>query len=177
MAACIQQGLHMLVLLHFVLRPASQDGQCTAEAISNPSNSASVLMQDLVVVVPAYVGRFIADLVKVMRRIAEDHSQNKGLLLGPTRPPARKPKSAPTPLPCRRCNIEYHGIIAVVDLVALLPSYLCHNSIMTQVHRMYCAPPPTRPALALQGPSSRALVWQPGVGHVALPAPHIPQGP
>ena len=50
------------------------------------------LLQELVVVAPVYTGRFIPDLVKVMRRIAEDHSQNKGLVLGPIRAPSQDPK-------------------------------------------------------------------------------------
>lgn len=47
-------------------------------------------------VAPVYTGRFIQDLVKVMRRIAEDHGQNKGLVLAPVRPAGRNPKSVPT---------------------------------------------------------------------------------
>lgn len=59
-------------------------------------------MQALVGTVPGYVHRFTTELVKVMRRISEDHSTQKGLMLAPIRPIGRNPKYAHntlTPLP------------------------------------------------------------------------------
>ena len=49
-------------------------------------------MQALSASVPGYVYRFTTDLVKVMRRISEDHSTQKGLMLAPIRPIGRNPK-------------------------------------------------------------------------------------
>ena len=49
-------------------------------------------MQELATGAPAYVHRFTTELVKVMRRISEDHSTQKGLLLAPIRPAGRNPK-------------------------------------------------------------------------------------
>ena len=72
------------VTLFFALRMST----CPCQTFSNNS----LLLQELVLVAPVYTGRFIPDLVKVMRRIAEDHSQNKGLVLGPIRAPSQDPK-------------------------------------------------------------------------------------
>lgn len=49
-------------------------------------------MQELASVVPAYVHRFTTEIVKVMRRISEDHHTQKGLMLAPIRPIGRNPK-------------------------------------------------------------------------------------
>ena len=65
---------------------------CMSRRLRQCCSNLSLLLQELVVVAPVYTGRFIPDLVKVMRRIAEDHSQNKGLVLGPIRPPSQDPK-------------------------------------------------------------------------------------
>lgn len=51
-----------------------------------------VCAQELATAVPAYAHRFTTELVKVMRRISEDHSTQKGLLLAPIRPVGRNPK-------------------------------------------------------------------------------------
>ncbi|KAL0051806.1 hypothetical protein WJX82_002492 [Trebouxia sp. C0006] len=86
--------------VHFLINSSLQACQDSSKGPIQPTALLALccslqILEDLATAVPAYAHRFTTELVKVMRRISEDHSTQKGLLLAPIRPVGRNPKAEP----------------------------------------------------------------------------------
>ncbi|KAL0020642.1 hypothetical protein WJX79_010395 [Trebouxia sp. C0005] len=86
--------------VHFLINSSLQACQDSSKGPIQPTALLALccslqILEELATAVPAYAHRFTTELVKVMRRISEDHSTQKGLLLAPIRPVGRNPKAEP----------------------------------------------------------------------------------